>query len=99
MALDLESVKLYCKIDFDADDDLVTEFIAAAQEYLEEAGVPASVPPTPLYSLAVKAMVLEMYDKRGLTAAQAAAAVPAMRNTITQLKLTAETSRIAEVMA
>lgn len=97
MALDLDSVKAYCKIDFDTGDDLVSEFMAAAQEYLEGAGVLASVPPKPLYSLAVKAMVLEMYDHRGMTAAQAAAAIPGMRNTITQLKLTAEASRIVGV--
>ena len=67
MAVDLEAVKLYCRIDGDGEDDLLLILMDAAAEYLEGAGVPAPEKPDPLYDLAVKALVLDYYDHRGRT--------------------------------
>ena len=41
MAVDLEAVKIYCRIDGDGEDDLLLSLMDAAAEYLEGAGVAA----------------------------------------------------------
>ena len=40
MAVDLEAVKIYCRIDGDGEDDLLLSLMDAAAEYLEGAGGP-----------------------------------------------------------
>ena len=97
MNIDLASVKDYCRIDWDSEDDLLTGLMAVAMEYLDGAGVPEPEADNPMYALAVKAMVLELYDHRGQTESTELSAIPGMSNIITQLKLRAETARIMGV--
>ena len=92
MAVDLEAVKIYCRIDGDGEDDLLLSLMDAAAEYLEGAGVAAPEEPDPLYDLAVKALVLDYYDHRGRTETR----IPGLDNAIVQLKLRAEAARILE---
>lgn len=94
MTISLESVKHYCRIDGDEEDDLLLSLIDAAKAYLESAGVSEPEEDDPRYLLAVKAMVLHFYDYRGLTESTAPSAIPGMQNMVTQLKLEAEAERI-----
>ncbi|CND57242.1 TPA: phage head-tail connector protein [Streptococcus agalactiae] len=68
----LDSVKLYCKIDFDFEDDIIEEMIASAQEQIcfaiEEGSTPEMFKNYAKFSLAVKKQVKEEYDHRGLSA-------------------------------
>lgn len=94
MDIDLTAVKSYCRIDGSEEDALLLELIAAAREYLDGAGVPDPEADNPLYSLAVKALVLAYYDHRGTTEAVSVSAIPGMDNVIVQLKLRAAAARI-----
>lgn len=96
MAVDLEAVKLYCRIDGNEEDDLLLTLMDAAAEYLEGAGVAAPEEPDPLYDLAVKALVLDYYDHRGRTETGTQSRIPGLDNAIVQLKLRAEAARIVE---
>ena len=99
MAVDLEAVKAYCRIDTDADDALLTALMEVAVDYLSGAGIPESMADSPKYAHAVKAQVLELYDHRGMTESVQLSAIPGLSNMIVQLKLEAETQRIVEGMA
>ncbi len=98
MTIDLAAVKSYCRIDWDSEDELLTSLVEVAKEYLDGAGVPEPEADNPMYALAVKAMVLELYDHRGQTDSEAGraslSAIPGMSNIIVQLKLRAEAERI-----
>ena len=94
MTIDLAAVKSYCRIDWDSEDDLLTAFVAVAKEYLDGAGVPEPEADDPMYALAVKAMVLDLYDHRGQTESAKLSAIPGMSNIIVQLKLRAEAERV-----
>lgn len=96
MAVDLEAVKLYCRIDGNEEDALLLTLMDAAAEYLEGAGVAAPEKPDPLYDLAVKALVLDYYDHRGRTETGTQSQIPGLDNAIVQLKLRAEAARIVE---
>lgn len=68
----LESVKLYCKIDYDFEDDLLEEMIESAQDEICFA-IGDDVTPKDLakyakFALAVKKQVKEEYEHRGLSA-------------------------------
>lgn len=68
----LDEVKEYCKIDYDFEDDILLEFIEAAQEQICFA-IGSDVTPEDLagyakYRLAVKKQVKEEYEHRGLSA-------------------------------
>lgn len=68
----LEDVKVYCKIDYDFEDDILLELIEAAQEQICFA-IGNDVTPDDLagyakYRLAVKKQVKEEYEHRGLSA-------------------------------
>lgn len=95
MEIPLTDVKTYCRIDGDAEDDLLRSLIQAAKAYLEGAGVSDPDTDVPLYGLCVKAIVLDYYDRRGLTQRPVPNDVPGLRNAIVQLKLRAEAARIA----
>ena len=95
MNIDLAAVKSYCRIDWDSEDDLLTDFVAVAKEYLDGAGVPEPEAYNPMYALAVKAMVLDLYDHRGQTESVKLSAIPGMSNIIVQLKLRSAAERIA----
>lgn len=96
MAVDLDAVKAYCRIDTEDDDALLTSLMEVAVDYLEGAGVPASMADNPKYIHAVKAQVLELYDHRGMTESVTLSAIPGIQNIIVQLKLEAEVQRIVE---
>lgn len=94
MPIDLAAVKSYCRIDWDYEDELLASFVEAAKEYLDGAGIPEPEADNPMYALAVKAMVLELYDHRGQTESETLSAIPGMSNIIVQLKLRAEAERV-----
>ena len=94
MEIDLASVKSYCRIDWDTEDKLLATLVLAAKDYLDGAGVPEPEADNPMYALAVKAMVLDLYDHRGQTESVSLSAIPGMANIIVQLKLRAEAERI-----
>lgn len=95
MEIALADVKTFCRIDGESEDGLLQTLILAAKEYLAGAGVPDPDTDSPLYGLCVKNLVLEYYDKRGLTEAPAPNNIPGIRNAVTQLKLSAEAERAA----
>lgn len=96
MNIDLESVKGYCRIDGDEENELLLSLVDAAKDYLDAAGVSEPEEDNPLYLLAVKAMVLHFYDHRGMTESTKPSDIPGIRNAVTQLKLRAEAERIVE---
>lgn len=68
----LEEVKLYCKIDYDFEDDLLIEMIEAAREQICFA-IGNNLRPQDLegyakFHLAVKKQVKEEYEHRGMSA-------------------------------
>lgn len=68
----LEEVKLYCKIDYDFEDDLLVELIESAQEQICFA-IDSNLKPEDLeayakFRLAVKKQVKEEYEHRGMSA-------------------------------
>lgn len=68
----LEEVKLYCKIDYDFEDDLLLEFIESAKEQICFA-IDNDLNPDDLvdyakFRLAVKKQVKEEYEHRGMSA-------------------------------
>ncbi|MER3120801.1 head-tail connector protein [Bacillus altitudinis] len=66
MSIDLEKVKHFLRVDGDEDDVLIEELIASAAEYLENAGVKEAQEQSALYGLAVKLLVQEWFDNRGV---------------------------------
>lgn len=94
MEIDLASVKSYCRIDWDTEDELLATLVLAAKDYLDGAGVPEPEADNPRYLLCVKAMVLEFYDHRGMTERVTPSAIPGLANMVVQLKLEAEAERI-----
>ncbi|WP_438477352.1 head-tail connector protein [Streptococcus pluranimalium] len=68
----LEKVKLYCKIDYDFEDDILTTVIEGVQEQLcfaiEEGITPEDFAKHPKFDLAVMKQVKEEYEHRGLSA-------------------------------
>lgn len=95
MTIDLDDVKTYCRIDGEAEDELLLSLIDTAKSYLDGAGVPEPEADNPRYLLCVKAMVLEFYDHRGMTESVTPSAIPGLANMVVQLKLEAEAERIA----
>ena len=95
MDITLEEVKTYCRIDGDLEDDLLQSLLQAAKDYLTGAGIDEPKDDVPLYGLCVKALVLDYYDRRGLTQRPDPYEVPGVRNAINQLKLRAEAARAA----
>lgn len=68
----LEEVKLYCKIDYDFEDDLLVELIESAKEQICFA-IDNDLNPDDLvdyakFRLAVKKQVKEEYEHRGMSA-------------------------------
>ena len=68
----LEKVKLYCKIDYDFEDEIIEIMIKSAQDqicFAIEAGSTAEdFKDFPKFELAVMKQVKEEYDHRGLSA-------------------------------
>jgi len=95
MDITLADVKLYCRIDGDAEDTLLQSLVSAAKDYLAGAGIPEPSGEDPRYGLAVKAVVLDHYDRRGLTQRPDPYDVPSIRNLINQMKLQNAAQRAA----
>lgn len=85
MAERLSLCKKYMNIDFDTDDMLISSLMAAADAYLEGAGVSREVDFF-LYDAIANDMVLRMYDGRDDDVEHAATSQLA-RQMLTQLKL------------
>lgn len=96
MAVTLEAVKSYCRIDGDFEDELLLSLIDAAKTYLDNAGIPEPEEDWPLYELAVKAIVLEFFEHRGLTESGGMSTIRGLENVIVQMKLVAEAKRAYE---
>jgi len=62
MSVTLEEVKQYLRIDGSEDDNFLTSLIAAADEYLFDAGVRSTI--SFRYKLAVMLLVSEWYENR-----------------------------------
>lgn len=68
MALDVESVRSYCKIDDVSDTDVV-EMLTAAKYYVINAielKTEATLLAKPMFSLCVKMLISHWYDNRGV---------------------------------
>ena len=86
MAVTLEAVKAYLRVDVEEDDALIQSLMEAAAGYLAAAGIPESEDGR--YALAVKGLVLHWYDHRGEANEQTYADFPAgVRMLLNQLKL------------
>lgn len=68
----LDSVKLYCKIDYGFEDEIIKEMIEAAQEQIcfaiDANCTPETFAGIAKFQLAVKKQVKEEYEHRGLSA-------------------------------
>jgi len=68
---ELQAIKLYCKIDQDFEDELITEFLEVVKMQISDAIETGSDPVTysddPRFKLAVKKQVKEEYEHRGIT--------------------------------
>ena len=87
MAVTLEEVKAYLRVDVEEDDALIQSLMEAAAGYLAAAGIPDS--PDSRYVLAVKGLVLHWYDHRGdvITGTIVSEIPTGLRTIINQLKL------------
>ena len=70
--VDLDEVKLYCKIDFDFEDELLQLMIESAEEQIcfaiKDGSKPEDFADYPKFKMAVLKQVKEEYDHRGLSA-------------------------------
>lgn len=68
----LEKVKLYCKIDYDFEDEIIEIMIKSAQDQIcfaiEAGSIAEDFKDFPKFELAVMKQVKEEYDHRGLSA-------------------------------
>lgn len=77
MPLSLEDIKLYLRVDDDAEDALISAQLAAAESYIKgklsktqrlSDGEPLAIEDDPLYQQCVKLMVAHWYENRSITA-------------------------------
>lgn len=84
----LSEIAVYCKVD--ADDAELPGYIDAAEGYILSGVCSKPEDGTPrfaMYLLCVKALTLELYDRRGISIDQAASENRVVRLMINQLKL------------
>ena len=90
----------YCRIDSleEGEEALLQGLYEAAVSYMEQAGISEPKEGTARraqYELCVNALVLDGYDRRGMTDASASVGDnPALRRMLTQLKLTEPVSNL-----
>ena len=76
MAITLEKVKRYCRVDITEDDSLLSSLMAAASEFIKEqsgkntyigdgSGEPVAIEETELFQTCVCQLVEHWYDRRG----------------------------------
>lgn len=63
--MELEELKLYCKVDGDDEDDLLEDLKLGAEAYLTNAGVIKDYA-NPLYKIAIKLLSKHWHDNREL---------------------------------
>lgn len=77
MPLSLEDIKLYLRVDDDAEDALITTQLSAAESYIKgkisktqrlSEGEPLPIEDDPLYQQCVKLMVAHWYENRAVEA-------------------------------
>ena len=87
MAVGLEEVKAYLRVDTGEDDRLIQALMDAAAEYLAGAGVTEHDGNQARYALAVKGLCLHWYDFRGDVDGGTVTELPTgLRAVINQLK-------------
>ena len=68
----LDGVKLYCKIDYDFEDEIIEEMIESAQDQIcfaiDSNATPENFAKYAKFQLAVKKQVKEEYEHRGMSA-------------------------------
>lgn len=82
----LKACKDYMRVDGNDDDDTIEALMAAAAEYLQNAGIPAPESASPLYTLALHSLTLHYYDHRDAVGTEAPLPT-GLRPVINQLKL------------
>ena len=85
----LEACKTYMRVDGDEDDELIATLMAAAKEYLANAGIPEPEEASPLYTMAVHSLTLHYYDHRDAVGGEAPLPL-GLRPIINQLKHSGE---------
>ncbi len=93
-AEELAAVKLYMRVDEDADDKVIKAALAAAKVYLTNAGITPDDDTLDLYNLALWSLTLHYYDHRDAVGNEAAFPV-GLRPIINQLKLLGAARRAA----
>lgn len=81
----LEACKQYMRVDGDEDNELIAGLMAAAKEYLDNAGIPEPEEATALYTMAVHSLTLHYYDHRDAVGGEAPLPL-GLRPIINQLK-------------
>lgn len=79
--VDLETIKMYCRIDDDDEDSLIYMMKGAAESYLLEAGIPKNYNDF-IYRLTILTIIRYYYDER-----ISSGAPDVCSNAITQLQL------------
>jgi uncharacterized phage protein (predicted DNA packaging) len=85
----LAACKDYMRVDGDQDDALIAGLMAAAKEYLDNAGIPEPETASPLYTMAVHSLTLHYYDHRDAVGGEAPLPT-GLRPIINQLKHSGE---------
>lgn len=84
----LDACKRYMRVDGEDEDEVILALMAAAQAYLERAGITQERSPAAQYDLALWGLTLHYYDHREAVGNEAAFPI-GLRPLINQLKLTA----------
>lgn len=84
--MDIEEIKKYLRIDYDGEDDQIRDFMAAAEEYMLNAGVKKREG-SALYNLAVKLLVSNWYSNRMPIGTATQAMEYSLRRILMQLNL------------
>lgn len=85
----LNECKTYMRVDGDDDNELISGMMAAAKEYLANAGISEPQEASSLYTMAVHSLTLHYYDHRDSTGTEAPIPL-GLRPIINQLKHSGE---------
>lgn len=87
-AVRLAACKKYMRVEGEDEDEVILSLMAAAQAYLERAGITAERSPAAQYDLALWGLTLHYYDHREAVGNESAFPI-GLRPVMNQLKLTA----------
>lgn len=108
MAITLEKVKRYCRVDITEDDSLLSGLMAAASEFIKEqsgknkyigngSSVPVDIDDTELFQTCVCQLVEHWYDQRGAVDGQQQHHIPyAADSLIAHFKYSCEYTYVAQ---